>query len=127
MCFYTGRDILAIDDGEDNLILLKIIFETLGCNVRTACSGKNGLDKIKQARPDLIILDLMMPNMSGIEFMNCLEDNQWSDIPVLLLTANVNVDREAARGANSICYKPIDIANLTEEAKTLLAHKDLSK
>lgn len=127
MCFYTGQDILAIDDYEDNLILLKIIFETLGCNVRTACSGKNGLDKVKQACPDLIILDLMMPDMSGIEFMRCLKNNGWSDIPVLLLTANVNIDRQAAKDADRICYKPINVNNLTEEAGKLLAYQDLAR
>jgi len=127
MCFYKGQDILAIDDYEDNLILLKIIFETLGCNVRTAYSGKNGLLKVKQACPDLIILDLMMPDMSGIEFMNCLKKHGWSHIPVLLLTANIEVDREAAKDANSICYKPIDINNLTKEAGILLAYQNISK
>ena len=98
----------------------------LGCNVRTADDGKNGLDKVKQACPDLIILDLMMPDMSGIEFMRCLKDCGWSDIPILLLTATANIDDEDAKDANSICYKPIDIDYLTKEVGTLLANRDLA-
>ena len=125
MCFYKNQDILVIDDYEDNLLLIQIIFETLGCNVRTACNGKNGLNKVKQSYPDLIILDLMMPDMSGIEFMECLKDAGLSHIPVLLLTANIDLDCEAAKDANSICYKPIDIDNLTKEAGTLLAYQNL--
>jgi len=125
MCFYKGRDILVIDDYEDNLILIQMILEILGCSVRTACNGKSGLDRVKQVYPDLIILDLMMPDMSGIEFMKYLKSNGMSDIPVLLLTANVNVDREDAKDANSICYKPIDVDHLTKEVGTLLAYQDL--
>ncbi|WP_319420791.1 response regulator [Pleurocapsa sp. FMAR1] len=127
MCFYKGRDILVVDDYEDNLLLIQFIFEALGCKVRTACNGKHGLIKIEQACPDLIILDLMMPDISGIEFMKCLKDSGWSDIPVLLLTANVSVDRQAAKDANSICYKPIDINDLTKEAGTLLAYQNLPR
>jgi CheY-like chemotaxis protein len=127
MCCYQNRDILVIDDYEDNLFLIQFIFEAIGCNVRTACNGKNGLIKVEQACPDLIILDLMMPDMSGIEFMKCLKNNGWSHIPVLLLTANVNVDRKAAKDANSICFKPIDINDLTKEVGTLLAYQDLPR
>lgn len=125
MCFYKGRDILVIDDYEDNLILIRMILEILGCSVRTACNGKSGLEQVKQVYPDLIILDLMMPDMSGIEFMKCLKSNGMSDIPVLLLTANVNVNREDAKDANCVCYKPIDIDDLTKEIGTLLAYQDL--
>ena len=120
MCFYKNKNILAVDDYEDNLFLIQLIFETLGCQVRTACNGREGLVKAKQARPDLIILDLMMPEMSGIEFMKCLKNDGLSDIPVLLLTANTNIKHEDVKSADCICYKPIDVTGLVEEAGRLL-------
>ena len=120
MCFYKNKNILAVDDYEDNLFLIQFIFESLECNVEIVCDGKEGLVKVKQARPDLIILDLMMPEMSGIEFMKCLKDNGLSDIPVLLLTANTNIRHEDVKSADCVCYKPIDVTGLVEEAGRLL-------
>ena len=125
MCLYKDRNILAVDDYEDNLLLLQYIFEALGCKVRTACNGRDGLIEVKQTRPDLIILDLMMPDMSGIEFMKHLRNDGLSDIFVLLLTANTDVKPEEVKDANSICYKPIEIDNLTKEAATLLVEQNL--
>ncbi len=120
MCFYKDKNVLAVDDYEDNLLLIKCIFETLGCSVRTACNGRDGLIEVKQTRPDLIVLDLMMPDMSGIEFMKCLKNEGLSDISVLLLTANTNIRPEEVKDADRICYKPIDLTSLVEEAGTLL-------
>jgi len=123
MCVYKNKNILAVDDYEDNLLLIQYIFESLGCNVKTACNATNGLIEVKQFCPDLIILDLMMPDMSGIEFMQCLKQDGLLDMPILLLTANQNVDRQEAKDADSICYKPIDITILVDEVKTLLNKK----
>ena len=126
MCVYQNKNILAVDDYEDNLLLVQHIFEALGCNVKTACNATTGLIEVKQFCPDLIILDLMMPDMSGIEFMNCLKKDGLLNIPVLLLTANLNVNRNNARDADSVCYKPIDVASLIEEVGTLLLKSDRS-
>ena len=120
MSFYKDKNVLAVDDYEDNLLLIRCIFETLGCNVRTVCNARDGLIEVKQTRPDLIVLDLMMPDMSGIEFMRCLKNEGLSDISVLLLTANTNIRLEEVQDADIICYKPIDLTSLVEEAGTLL-------
>ena len=120
MCFYESKNILAVDDYEDNLLLIQCIFEALGCNVRTACNAMTGLMEVRKARPDLIILDVMMPDMSGMEFINCLKNDNLLDMPILLLTANLNIALEDAPDANSICYKPVDVAGLIEEAGILL-------
>ena len=120
MYSYKDKNILAIDDYEDNLFLIQCIFETLECKVKTACNAKIGLIEVQKSRPDLIILDLMMPDMSGIEFINCLKNDNLLSMPVLLLTANLEVDQEDVPDADSICYKPIDVAALVEEAGKLL-------
>ena len=127
MYSYKDKNILVVDDYKDNLDLIQCIFEALGCNVRTACSATIGLIEVKKARPDLIILDLMMPDISGIDFINCLKNDGLLDIPVLLLTANHNVVREDVKDADSICYKPIDVANIVEEAGKLLLGSDRLK
>jgi diguanylate cyclase (GGDEF)-like protein/PAS domain S-box-containing protein len=81
-------NILCIDDHEDVLDILVSILEPTGYNVITANSGKLGLEKAVTYRPDLIILDLMMPEMDGFEVAHELKINHATmDIPIVILTA----------------------------------------
>lgn len=120
MCIDKNTDILVVDDSEDNLLLMQLVFEIQGCNIRKAQLGNNGIHEVHQARPDLIILDLMMPDMSGFEFMRYLKNNGLSDIPIILLTANAYVDKQEAYDAYDVCYKPIDLDNLLSRVELLL-------
>ena len=104
--------ILVVDDCEDNLYLMQLILENQGYKVELAYNGKQALCKIKQERPKLVLLDLMMPQMNGYEVMSYLRNNKsLSSIPVVLLTANkyIGVQEATAAGAKSVIYKPIDI------------------
>jgi len=81
-------NILCIDDHDDVLELLTSILEQSGYNVLTANSGKLGIEKAVAYRPDLVILDLMMPDVDGFEVAQTLKNNPTTiDIPVLILTA----------------------------------------
>lgn len=83
-----SASILCIDDSEDTLKLLVSILEPDGYSVLTADSGKKGIEKALQHRPDLIILDLMMPEMDGFTVVRTLKNNNLtSDIPIFILTA----------------------------------------
>jgi diguanylate cyclase (GGDEF)-like protein/PAS domain S-box-containing protein len=80
--------VLCIDDHEDVLELLTGILEPAGYNVLTANSGKSGVEKAMGYKPDLVILDLMMPEMDGFEVVQFLKGNPVTeDIPILILTA----------------------------------------
>jgi DNA-binding response OmpR family regulator len=89
--------ILAIDDDPDILEALTMILKSRGYQVVTARDGVEGLANLKAEKPDLMILDLLMPKMDGFAVCKELQDPRWSkyrDIPILILTS---VREEASR------------------------------
>jgi signal transduction histidine kinase/DNA-binding response OmpR family regulator len=82
-----GR-VLVVDDDPDALELVVAMIEDSGYEIRTATDGRQALDQITEARPDAIVLDLMLPEMDGFEVVHRLSLNpEWRSIPVILLTA----------------------------------------
>lgn len=115
--------ILVVDDSMDNLHLMQFVLETEGYTTKLANNGYEALDTIKQHQPDLILLDIMMPKMSGYEVVSHLrEDKNYSFIPVCLLTADKYVDRHKAIavGANALVHKPVDIQYLLSKIEEIL-------
>ena len=83
-----GGVALVIDDDEGGRNLVRQMLEKEGWGVVEAENGRAGLERLAESRPDLILLDLMMPEMDGFAFTSELRDDpQWRDIPVLVLTA----------------------------------------
>ncbi len=85
-----ARHILAIDDEPAFLGMLRCLFCELGYKVTTAKSGKEGLAKLKEETPDLVILDVVMPGMNGYEVLS--EIRKASSVPVMMLTARVQIE-----------------------------------
>jgi len=84
----TKKKILLVDDDRDFLEGTKIILEKNNFEVATGVSGKECLDKLSSFKPDLLILDIMMPKKSGFEICKEIKGNlEYSKIPVLMLTA----------------------------------------
>ncbi|MBN1688600.1 MAG: response regulator [Candidatus Omnitrophica bacterium] len=82
------KKILAIDDEEDLLSIIKTWLESNGFQVETAKNGEEGLHKARAINPDLIILDIMMPKMDGFEVLSDLRGHrQTNTIPVVMLTS----------------------------------------
>jgi len=81
--------ILIIDDDPDIIEAMKVVLENKGYEVRSAQDGAEGMERLKEARPDLIILDVMMrTSQEGFELSRELKHNaQYKDIPILMLTA----------------------------------------
>lgn len=114
--------ILVVDDCPDNLFLMQLILENHGYEVEVANGGSEALRKLASRRIDLILLDLMMPEMNGYEVIGHLHERNLSFIPVFMVTANKYVTKKEvyAAGANDIVYKPVDInILLTKIAKYL--------
>jgi DNA-binding response OmpR family regulator len=87
--------ILAVDDDPDIRRVLQMILEASGFTVETASDGEEGLEKIRQGPPDLLILDIMMPRLDGYGVMRALKEKpKWATIPIVMLTA---VGEEASR------------------------------
>lgn len=92
-----GKKILVVDDDPDILEALTMILESQGYQVVTARDGVEGLANLKAEKPDLMILDLLMPKMDGFAVCKELQDPRWAkyrDIPILILTS---VREEASR------------------------------
>lgn len=102
--------ILVVDDVRDNIRLLSLELESRGYEVLTASCGRQGIDIATSERPDVILLDVMMPGMSGIEVCRRLkEDSRTSMIPVILVTAmglDDNVIAGLDAGADDYVSKP---------------------
>ncbi len=82
------KTILIVDDEMDMRIFMKTLFETNGYNTLTARDGKEGMQKVASQRPDLIILDVMMPGEGGVQmYRNLKSDPRFADIPVIMLSA----------------------------------------
>ncbi|MFP5263572.1 MAG: response regulator [Blastocatellia bacterium] len=80
--------VLVVDDDADALALVVAMVEDAGYEIQTATGGREALDEIARSRPDLIILDLMLPGMDGFEVIHRLSLNaEWRKVPVVLLTA----------------------------------------
>ena len=82
------KKVLLVDDDPDFVEAVKVIVESGGYDVRIACDGKEGLEAVAAERPDIIILDVMMPVMDGHKTCAALKgDTETADIPIILLTA----------------------------------------
>jgi two-component system, OmpR family, alkaline phosphatase synthesis response regulator PhoP len=123
------RDILIVDDNAQNAELLEAYLEPLECEVRIATDGVDALAQIKQKHPDLVLLDIMMPRMSGFEVCRQLkQDSQTRDIPIVMVTALnelADVERGVDCGADDFLSKPINKLELLTRVKSLLRVRHL--
>ena len=120
--------VLVIDDVRQNLILVGNILEEAGYNTTFASSGHQGLVRAKLANPDLILLDLMMPNIDGLKVCELLKsDLNLAEIPVIFLTASNDKQHliEAfSQGAVDYVTKPFNKLELLARVKNHLQLKD---
>jgi len=87
------KRILVVDDNTDSITLIRTILEKRGYEVTTAPSGKEALAALEAQTPDLVLLDVMMPEMSGIEVLQRIKDNAATGgVPVILVTAKTHDD-----------------------------------
>ena len=103
-----GRLVLVIDDEADSRALLRHMLEELGCRVLTADGGNRALSEARRHKPDLILLDLMMPTMDGWQVLQSLKaDVELTHIPVVITSIVVEENRGSIIGAVDLLQKPI--------------------
>lgn len=118
--------ILAVDDSPDNLFLIQTILEDEGYHIDLADDGFSALEKIDAKPPDLILLDVMMPNLDGYEVTRRLRANRdLPYIPILLITAHEgsSVVEGLDAGADDFIRKPVEMDELQARVRSLLRLK----
>ncbi|MFN0134179.1 MAG: response regulator [Phycisphaerales bacterium] len=127
----AGASILIVDDNEQNRELIEAYLEDLGCTIRTAGDGVEALASVAATPPDLVLLDVMMPRMSGYQACAKLKAGAATkDIPIVMLTA-LNEEGDVARavesGADDFMTKPVNKLELVTRVRSLLRVRDLKK
>lgn len=116
--------VLVVDDDPVILKLLEVNFEMEGFGVLVAHDGEEGIAVARDARPDVIVSDIMMPKVSGLELVVALKsDPETSDIPIILLSAkaqNADVRSGLDAGADDYVTKPFEPLDLVDRVNRLL-------
>ena len=124
------RTILIVDDEEDIRAVLRGCLEAAGFQVRTASNGMDALERIRSNPPDLIIHDVMLPDITGLDVCALVKrDRRLRRIPFILLTARSQPqDRltAAALGADAYMNKPFNSDELLAEVRRLLAGHEMT-
>jgi CheY-like chemotaxis protein len=119
-----SKKILFIEDEPDQIAMVTIRLQANGFEVFSAMDGVEGLKKVKEIKPDLILLDMLMPRMNGAEVCKRLKENPGTkDIPVIIITASGEKDLEQEcfdLGANDLIIKPFESAALVKKVKELI-------
>ncbi len=127
----AGSSILIVDDNIQNLELLQAYLEDLDCPIRTARDGAEALAAVATQQPDIILLDVMMPRMSGFQACAKLKASpDTRDIPVVMVTALNevgDVERAVESGADDFLTKPVNRLELVTRVKSMLKVRLLKK
>ena len=125
----TPPRLLIVEDDPMNLDILKTCLGTYGYEILMATDGEAGLAAAKKHRPDLAILDVMMPKMDGVEVCRRLKrDPTSSFMPIIILTARIDSQDIVAgldAGADEYLTKPVDQAALAARVRSMLRIKEL--
>ena len=118
------RTILIVDDEEDVLDLLQLVFETSGFEVRRAATGKSAVSSAYEQPPDVVLLDVMMPEMDGWQVLRTLKgDERTRHIPVVMLSARAERRDKMIglqEGAEGYIAKPFSPAEVVREVQSFL-------
>lgn len=124
----ASKKVLLVDDEVDFVDIVRTRLEANNFEVSVAYDGEEALEKVKEDRPDLIILDIMMPKINGFDVCRKLKtDQNYKDIPIIMLTAKFqanDIKFATAMGANAYITKPFEPQALLEEMRALLKLKE---
>ncbi len=128
---FSSCRVLAVDDIPLNLLLVKKMLVRFNFKLETASGGQEALDSIARSKPDLILLDLMMPGIDGYEVIRRLKSNpETANIRIIILTAltsGEDVSKGFNMGANDYIMKPIIMERLLTSVVTQLTMSQTDK
>lgn len=118
-----GKKIMVVDDEPDTIDLVKLVLETEGYEVVEAFSGRECLDKLEREKPDVVLLDIMMPEMDGWEVFRKIKE-RYEDLPVAMLTVrDQDIDKMLGLHvlkADDYITKPFGRRDLLNRVKKLI-------
>jgi DNA-binding response OmpR family regulator len=116
--------VLVVDDEADLVRILQFGLQAIGYHVDTASDGQEGLKKARELKPDIILLDLMLPKLDGYKVCRLLKfDERYKNIPIIILSARTQEGDQLLAmemGANRFVTKPYDFAEVLSHIETLL-------
>ena len=117
--------VLVVDDEPNIVLSLEFLMQQAGFDVETAEDGEGALTKVEQSPPDLILLDISLPGISGFDVLEQLrQDSRYARLPIIMLTAHgreVEREKGLALGADDYVTKPFSTQALVEKVKALLS------
>ena len=127
----TVHSLLIVDDDPHQLLATKIVMQRFGFEVMTAADGASGLERAKHDRPDIIVCDMQMPHMNGMQLRTHLAENpQTADIPFIFVTARCyEIDKLAglSNGADDYITKPFRPQDLNERVRAVLRRHEAGR
>ena len=117
-----SNTILVVEDNEDLSLLFKLVLESVGYQVATVNNGSDALKYVEQATPQLILMDIMMPEISGLQVSRNIKQKQnHESLPILLVSAVDRLKEEQFNDskADGVLYKPFDLDDLIVRVDSL--------
>jgi len=126
----AAHRILIADDNAANRELLEAYLADFDCEIETAVDGKDTLDKVVSFKPDLLLLDVMMPKLSGFEVCRQIKDDPETATVMVLMVTALNelgdIERGVNAGTDDFLSKPINKLALVKRVSTMLKFKSVS-
>jgi two-component system alkaline phosphatase synthesis response regulator PhoP len=120
-----AQSVLIVDDETYIVTSLSFIMKSAGFDVRAANDGEQALEMVRDAAPDLIILDVMMPKLDGFEVCKAIRENPaWNGVRIMMLTAkgrDSEREKGLALGADAYLTKPFSTRDILRQAKEMLS------
>ncbi len=121
-------EVLLVDDDPDLAVMLRTLLRGQDIQIRSVLDGMAGIEACRQAAPDVVILDLLMPEVDGWEV--CQRIREFSDVPILILSAlgaPSSVARALDAGADDYLIKPVHASLLASRLRTLVRRRVLAE
>ena len=123
------KRVLVVEDNENNMKLICLVLEKHGYEPIKAFTGEDGVDKAIQERPDIILMDIQLPDISGIEATQRIRmEDDMQEVPIIAITSYaMSGDREKILnvGCNGYFEKPIDPLTIVEDIEKIVSSKIL--
>lgn len=126
----SKNKILIADDNQANRELLEAYLASVDCDTEIAIDGQDTLAKVKSFQPDLILLDIMMPKLSGFEVCKQLKQSPATNRIMILMVTALNelgdIERAVGAGTDDFLSKPVNKVELVKRVENMLKLKDIS-